>query len=46
MIIFMNVCVVIAVAMVCRSFAIKGSWPVWDNNIIIAMVMLLKEAFI
>jgi hypothetical protein len=32
-IIFMNVRVVITVAMVWRSFAVKGFWALWDNII-------------
>jgi hypothetical protein len=45
MIILMNVCVVIAVAMVWRSFAVKGFWALWDNIITVAIVMLLREAY-
>jgi hypothetical protein len=44
MIIFMNVCVVIAVAMAWRLYAVKDFWALWDNIITVAMVMLLREA--
>jgi hypothetical protein len=42
--IFMNVCVVITITIVCWSFAAKGFWASWDNIITIVMVMLLREA--
>jgi hypothetical protein len=41
----MNVCVVIIVAMVWCSFAVKGFWALWDNIITVAMVMLLRDAY-
>jgi hypothetical protein len=44
-IIFMNVCVVITVAMVWWSFVVKGFWALWDSTITVAMVMLLKVAY-
>jgi hypothetical protein len=31
--------------MVWWSFVVKECWALWDDNIIIAMVMLLKNAF-
>jgi hypothetical protein len=43
--IFMNVCVVITVAVFWCSFAVKGFWALWDNIITVAMVMLLREAY-
>jgi hypothetical protein len=44
-IIFINVCAVITVAMVWRSFAVKGFWALWDNIITVTMVILLKKAY-
>jgi hypothetical protein len=43
--IFIYVFVVVTVAMVWRSFAVKGFWVLWANIITVAMVMLLKEAY-
>jgi hypothetical protein len=42
----MNVCVVITVANVWRSYAVKGFGALWDNITTAAMVMLLKEVLI
>jgi hypothetical protein len=42
--IFMNVCVITIVDVVWRSSAVTGFWALWDN-IIVAMVILLKEDF-
>jgi hypothetical protein len=39
----MNVCAVIAVAMVWSSFVLQGFWALWEN-ITVAMVMLVREA--
>jgi hypothetical protein len=45
-IVFMNLCVVITVAMVWwLSFVLKGFWVLCDNIITVYMVILLKEAF-
>jgi hypothetical protein len=41
----MNVCVVITTTMVWSSCAVKRLWALWDSSIIVAMVMLEKEAF-
>jgi hypothetical protein len=44
-IIFMTVCVVETVAIVWWSFAIKRFWFLWDDDITVAEVMLLGEAY-
>jgi hypothetical protein len=40
-----NVCSVITIAMVWRSFVRKGFKALWDNIITVAMLMVLTENF-
>jgi hypothetical protein len=39
----MNMCVT-TVAVSWLSFAVKGFWAVWENNITVVMAVLLREA--
>jgi threonyl-tRNA synthetase len=39
----MNMCVT-TVAVAWLSFAVKGFWAVWENNITVVMAVLLREA--
>jgi hypothetical protein len=41
----MTVCVVETVDIVWWSFAIKGFWFLWDDDITVAEVMLLREVY-
>jgi hypothetical protein len=43
-IMFMNGCAIITVAMILCSFGVKGFWALWDNITTVSRVMLLKEA--
>jgi hypothetical protein len=41
--IYLYVCIVINVATVWCSFAVKSSWALWYNIVTVSMVILLKE---